>query len=238
MFKAGDPISLHYQREPQLFPDRRGRLLMHFMGDCILSEQGFKKGPIQYYSKGEHRYLSLTELKENNSKEGIESLSLLPFGISGFGYVNHTQYFNHCDMSEYMRMTSEGRLPMWLGYRLSLDERMRRAIMFGLRSRGILRKDFYDRFGTDPVSQFPQELSILADLDLIEITDKQIAFSWKGEIDAAGMVSIFCSEEIRERIKATNTTIYNPRCSLLETHDFSPIEHRGASAPVLNKSPQ
>ena len=225
MFKPGDPITLQYHKEPEIFPGPEDRLLMHAMADQIFQRHGFRKGPILYYSKGKHQYRRIDETEDSSVR--IEGLGLVCFGVSGFGYLNHTQYFNVCDMDTYIGRASTGEPPVWLGYRLSLEERMRRAIMFGLRSRGIRRDDFIDKFGIDPLRKFAPEFEILERLGLLRTGDRIIELTPLGEIDAAGVAVVFSSPEVRERIERTNSRMVNPRRDLLEIHDFSPIAHKG-----------
>ncbi len=222
MFKPSDPIWLHYQKEPHIFPRGEERRLMHFLAEHVLFERGFSKGPLLYYSKGKHAY---RPLRESPPEESIEGLGLVAFGVSAFGYLGHTQYFNHCDMSTYLETCESGRLPTWRGFTLDLDERMRRAMMLGLRSRGVSRSDFESKFGRAPREVFPEALARLEQLGLLETRGDELHLTIKGEVDAAGAVSIFCSDAVRERIRETNRSIENPRRSLLERHDFSPIEH-------------
>jgi oxygen-independent coproporphyrinogen-3 oxidase len=229
MFKAGDPITLSYRKEPQIFPDPDQRLLMHLMAETILAEHGFQEGPILYYSKGRRRYRTLDEI-EKGSHERIEGLGLIALGVSGFGYVNQVQYFNHCDMDAYITSLDHGKIPVWLGCRLSREERMRRAVMFGLRSRGLLRSDFAAKFNVDPAAEFAEEFHLLEQLGLIELGDDNIVLTKKGKIDAAGAAALFCSPEVRERVKLANQRIRDPRRDLLEIHDFSPIGHTGVSS--------
>lgn len=225
MFKPTDPIAQHYQREPGIFPSARDRLLMHFMADHMLAEGGYGKGPIQYYSRGPHAYPPLGSHENLGSHD---SMGLIPFGLGAFGYIGHSQFYNHCTMPEYLEALENDRLPVWMGVTLSLEERMRRTVMLGLRSRGILGMAFRERFGVDPWDHFGDEFQrleaaglVVRDGDLIRLTDH-------GAVDAAGASALFCSPDVRRRIRDTNNRLENRKKSLLEQFDFSPIEHIGA----------
>jgi len=226
MFKASDPITLHYQKEPQIFPDGRTRLLMHFMMESILESQGFGRGPVLYYSK--HQVHSS---QQESKFEKIADINLLPFGVSGFGYIGHTQYFNICDLTSYMRTTQSGRIPVWLGHTLSVEEQMRRTVMFSLRANGVSRVEFKNRFGIDPADKFHGQFATLRRFNLIDETAEHIRLNKEGGLLADGIGTLFASDEIRGRILETNTRIENPRRDLIEKHDFSPIG-RLSSPPV------
>ena len=231
MFKASDPITIHYLKEPQIFPDGRTRLLMHFMMERILESQGFKRGPVLYYSKHE-----VHSSQQESKFEKIADVNLLPFGVSGFGYVGHTQYFNVCDLSSYMRTTQSGRIPVWLGYTLPVEEQMRRTVMFSLRSNGVARAEFRRRFGLDPASKFHRQFATLRRFNLIEETDERISLNREGGLLADGVGALFASDAIRGRILETNARIENPRRDLIEKHDFSPIGR--PSSPLTRIAPR
>ena len=217
MFKLSDPITLHYIKEPHIFPNATTRLLMFFMTEHILSSYGFSRGPIFYYSK------KGTHSRQQESKfENIEDINLLSFGVSGFGYVGQTHYFNICDIREYINAVSLNKLPVWRGYMLSLNERMRRTIMFALKSKGVFRLDFINRYGIDPIDKFLQEFNLLQKFNIVNIDD-YIKLTKTGALYADGVASIFVSNEVKQRVRSTNKTIINPRKDLLEIHDFSPI---------------
>jgi|RhiMethySRZTD1v2_1073278.scaffolds.fasta_scaffold04817_7 coproporphyrinogen III oxidase-like Fe-S oxidoreductase len=230
MFKASDPITLHYLKEPQIFPNGKTRLLMHFMMERILESQGFRRGPVLYYSK--HQVHSS---QQESKFDKIADVNLLPFGVSGFGYIGHTQYFNVCDISSYMQKTNAGEIPVWLGYTLPVEEQMRRAVMFSLRSNGVARAEFKRRFGVDAASKFHQQFATLRRFNLIDETAEHICLNKEGGLLADGIGTLFASDGIRGRILETNTRIENPRRDLIEKHDFSPIGR--PSSPLIKITP-
>lgn len=231
MFKLSDPISNHYIREPHIFPDGPTRLLMHFMMEHILFQQGFKRGPVLYYSK------SKVHSSQQQSKfDKIADINLLPLGVSGFGYIGHTQYFNDCDITSYIQKLNAGRLPIWMGCTLPVDEQRRRTAMFALRSQGISRADFRTRFGVDPIDCFPDEFALLKSFNLIDETPDHIGLNREGGLHADGIGSLFASDQVIERISETNKGIDNPRLDLLEIHDFSPIGRM--TSPPVNITPR
>lgn len=226
MFKVSDPISLHYVKEPHIFPDGWTRMVMHYMAEYVLGTQGFHRGPVLYYAKSQKH-----SGQQESKFDKITDINLLPFGVSGFGYIGHTQYFNVCDVDEYMRTVGAGRLPVWRGYTLPRHEQMRRIVMFALRSRGVSRGEFAARFGVDPVEHFADTFDVLRRFGLIEETAEHVHLNDEGSLHADGIGSLFASSEVTQMILETNSAISNPRRDLIEIHDFSPIG-RMPSPPV------
>ena len=227
MFKMSDPITQRYRRQPEIFPDGQTRLLMHFMGEHVFAARGFKRGPVFYYA------LADTHSRQQESKfENIEHENLLPFGVSGFGYVGHTQYFNQCDIDQYMASVMAGRPPVWLGHTLSVAERMRRFVMFAIRAHGVSRAWFVEQYGTEPAEAFPAEFHLLQELGLLHEVDRVWRLTDIGVAHVDGIGMLFASDAVKERIRRTNSTILDYRRDLREIHDFSPVE-RLREFPVL-----
>lgn len=221
MFKAADPISLQYKKEPHIFPTDKQRLLMYYMMEYLLKQEGFRRGPIFYYSKDK------THSRQQVSKfEDIEEINLLPFGVSGFGYIGNTQYFNTCKIDDYMKKIEANKIPVWMGYDLSKQERLRRNIMFSLKSNGISRSELKKKYNIDILTEFSEEFEILKNLELINVQGEHIQLTDLGALNADGVASIFASKEVVKKIRKTNKTIVNPRKDLLEIHDFSLLDRR------------
>ncbi|MGQ5640168.1 MULTISPECIES: coproporphyrinogen-III oxidase family protein [unclassified Streptomyces] len=227
MFKQADPISAHYRKNPEIFPGNRDRLLMHFATEAIMKEIGFRRGPLFYYAQDQHH-----SRQQENKYDSIEDINLLPFGVSGFGYVGHTQYYNECTVSAYMDAIESGRPPVWRGARLSLEERMRRTMMFALRSSGVHREQFRQRYGVDPAEQFAAELRPFVDNRLLDVSGTDISVTDRGAPFADSIAIKLASESVRARIRSTNLSITDLKHDPLDRYDFSPIERDPVGAGV------
>ena len=231
MFKQADPISAHYRREPEIFPDNEQRLLMHHATEYLLGELGFRRGPLFYYSKAAQH-----SRQQENKYDSSEDINLLPFGVSGFGYVGETQYYNECTLDRYMEAVDEGRPPVWRKWTLEPEEKMRRSLMFGLRSSGIDRAGFADRYGSDPAEHFRHELASYVDLGLIDVTASGIHVTEQGAPFADSVAIALVSDAVRARIREANTTIVDVKRDPVDRFDFSPIERtavgEGVATPV------
>lgn len=228
MFKQADPISAHYRKNPEIFPGNRERLLMHFATEAIMKSIGFRRGPLFYYAQDQNHHSRQQESKFDS----IEDTNLLPFGVSGFGYVDHTQYYNECTVGSYMDAIESGRPPVWRGVRLSVDERMRRTMMFALRSSGVHRAEFHERYDVDPVERFGAELRPFVDNELLDISDTSISVTDRGAPFADSIAIKLASEAVRARIRSTNLSITDLKHDPLDRYDFSPIERDPVGAGV------
>jgi oxygen-independent coproporphyrinogen III oxidase len=227
MFKQADPISAHYRNQPEIFPDLRRRLLMHFMTEALTRQLGFRRGPLFYYSK------SATHSRQQENKyDSIEDTNLLPFGVSGFGYVGNTQYYNDPGMDGYMQRIESGRPSVWHGVHLPVDERMRRAIMFNLRSRGVGREDFRRRYGADPAEHFAAELAPYREHGLITIDDDAIRLTDRGVPVADSIALRLVSPQVLAKVQQANSRIVDLKRDPLDRYDFSPLERDPVGAGV------
>jgi oxygen-independent coproporphyrinogen-3 oxidase len=224
-FKVTDPISSLYERRPDRFPDGWQRLRTHFLTDAYLSEQGYRTGPVLYYSRDD-RHSIQQELKFDDS----DDVDLVGLGVSSFGYLGGTQYYNHCTIDDYLESIGRGDPPVWRGETLGTDERARRAVMFGLRSAGVPRRPFAGRFGQAPEELLP-EIDEFAERGLLTCADDVWHATGIGSYCIDPMAARFASEQVRRRVRATNRRLTEPRRSPIEQHDYSPLGRSGASVP-------
>lgn len=224
-FKVTDPVSWLYERRPGIFPSQRQRLITHLITERYLSDQGFDQGPVLYYSRAEQH-----SRQQESKFDDIEATNLLGLGVSSFGYLGGTQYYNRCGIDDYVASVHRGCLPVWRGVTLGEEERARRTIMFGLRSAGVRRAHFAHRFGLMPERMFP-ELRRFHELGLLNLRDDTWVPAGLGGYCIDGMASKLASERVRRQVEAANKTLPDPRRNLLEQLDFSPLGRRGSSVP-------
>jgi len=215
--KATDPVSWLYSRKPEVFPGRDQRLSTHLITDQYLRDSGFTPGPVLYYSRaGQH------SAQQESKFNDIDSVNLLGLGVSAFGYLGGTQYYNQCDIDSYITAALSGRPPIWRAAHLDGDERSRREAMFALRSAGMNRAAFRGRFGDWPEIVLPQ-LARFARLGLIRLAGDTWVTTDIGAYCVDGMAAALASDAVRRRVDAANAAITEPRKSLLEQHDYSPL---------------
>lgn len=218
MFKRSDPITRHYIRDPEQFPGARDRLIMHYMAEYVLGQAGFSRGPVFYYSRhGEH------SRQQENKFDAIEEDNLVGLGVSSFGYIGGTQYYNLCDNDAYLTAVAAGRTGVWKGHTLGDEERTRRAVMFGIRSGGVDFARLERDFGVDGTELFAPELKRLADLGLVELTDRRLTLTDLGCTFVDGVGHLFASEDVVRRVTETNSRIESPSSDPVDRYDYSPI---------------
>lgn len=227
MLKQADPISIHYRSNPGIFADKRERLIMHFATEAIMRRIGFRRGPLFYYAKTEHH-----SQQQENKFDCIEDINLLPFGVSGFGYVGETQYYNECTIDRYIAAVADGRPPVWRSAHLDLDERMRRAVIFPLRSGGVHRGEFRQRYGHDPLERFQAELGPFMDHGLIAASDDYLYVTDAGAPFADSIAIKLASRKVLSRIQMANALITDLKRDPVDRYDFSPIERERFGAGV------
>ncbi|MBK7859241.1 MAG: coproporphyrinogen III oxidase family protein [Archangiaceae bacterium] len=225
MFKQADPISQQYQREPDIFPDANARLRMHHLTEELLFGQGFRRGPLFYYSR------SRTHSRQQESKfNAIEDVNLLPFGLSSFGFVGHTQYYNVAELDAYLAAIEAGELPVWRSAEVPPFERQRRAIMFALRGTGVHLAQYRARYGVDPLQAFASTLQPYLDHGLLEVRDGVLALTGLGVPFADGIALGLVSDDVKAAVRRANRDIVDARRDLLDRYDFSPIEREAVRA--------
>jgi oxygen-independent coproporphyrinogen-3 oxidase len=227
MFKQADAISAHYRSQPEIFPDGHERLVMHFMTEAMLFELGFRRGPLFYYARSDHH-----SRQQESKYDSIEDVNLLPFGVSSFGYVGHTQYYNEPELDRYLAAVEDGRVPVWRGVHVPIAERMRRTVMFGLRSGGVDRADYRRRYGADVIERFDRELGPLVERGLLAVDDASVRVTDLGAPFTDGIALSLVSEDVRRQVREANATIVDLKRDPLDRYDFSPIERDPVGAAV------
>lgn len=218
MFKRSDPITRQYMRDPEIFPDATDRLRMHYIAEHVLHSAGFARGPVFYYSKGQvHSH------QQQNKFDSIEEDNLVALGVSSFGYVGGTQYYNLCDNRQYIDAIADGRAPVWLGHTLPSDERVRRAIMFGIRSGGVDLDALHQRYGIDPAATFAAEITTLRELGLATLDGTRLTLTDLGCTFVDGIGYLFASETITSHVAEANELIVSPSQDPMDRYDYSPI---------------
>lgn len=226
MFKSGDPITLHYYREPEIFPDANDRILMHFMVDHVLLESGgYTFGPVFYYTRNG----GVASRQQAGKFESIDDLNLLGLGVSAFAYVGGTHYYNVCEIDKYVEVCESGQSPVWVGFDLAEDEKIRRTAMMSIRAGGISQAAFKARFQIDPFEYFAAEIAVLKELELVEQRGDTIVLTRLGALHGDGVGTIFVSSHVLELMDRKNEELLmsgTGRKDLMERYDYSPLRRK------------
>jgi oxygen-independent coproporphyrinogen-3 oxidase len=218
MLKRSDPMFVLYQRRQDLFADAAMRLRMHHVMEILLQDMGFVRGPVFYYSRGGKH-----SVQQESKFNSVPLTNLMGLGVSAFGYVGDTQYYNHCDLKQYLAATASGNIPVWKGATLKGDELMRRAIILELRSQGINRLAYAEQFGCDPAIKWASAFDSLESLGLLSITEEKIEITDAGAPFTDGIARLFVSDAVRRQVNRVQQGITDRRRDLVEIHDYSPL---------------
>ncbi len=120
---------------------------------------------------------------------------LLGFGVSAISQVDDAYAQNHLDFPSYYRAIDEGEPPTAKGYRLSLDDRLRRYIIMRLMCDLTLEIGDVERhFGIDFWTRFTRELrelKMLENDELVEIGTRSIRITPRGRLLIRNVAMVF-----------------------------------------------
>jgi oxygen-independent coproporphyrinogen-3 oxidase len=120
---------------------------------------------------------------------------LYGLGITAISGIQNAYAQNHRDLASWEKAVSERGLATMRGYRLSEEDRLRRAVISRLLCHTVVMKDEIAReFGMDFDEHFAGELRRLApfqDDGLVQLESNQIRATWLGRIFIRNLAMIF-----------------------------------------------
>jgi len=155
----------------------------------LLTEAGYKAVGHDRFSRVEWHF-------RENCLNGWPWGGILTTGAGCFmGYLQRFSYSNLEDINEYMAAVKAGRLPI-SKLSESTDEDMMRRTMTRLYLRLPVDKlEFKQKFGKLPEDVFSQQLKRLKAKGLIEIDDREIRITKRGEVWKGNIAWEFASEQ-------------------------------------------
>lgn len=109
---------------------------------------------------------------------------LLGIGLSSNSFVNRSVYQNANKLEEYLAMVNDGILPVKRAYKLTKEEEIKRALIFGLKTSSIDRVDFIQKYGIDPMEVAGEGLGRMLEDGLAEMDEKEIRLTEEAYIFA------------------------------------------------------
>jgi oxygen-independent coproporphyrinogen-3 oxidase len=199
--KKGTPIS---RLEVSRFPDESvcwdmGRIMLE-----KLSKFGYKPWQPNQFVLGEkyvHRYLK-------SKWEGQSEV--LGLGVSAYSYVNDFMYVNYRTLSQYYESTDSGKLPIWIGKKLSWEQQIAKSVVLGIKvlPNGIDKQSFHKRFGIPVEDIYSDIIERLEETGLIESNSHYLRLTEKGLLFADEVCIEFYAAEDKETLERNGATRY------------------------------
>ncbi|MCW3982585.1 MAG: coproporphyrinogen III oxidase family protein [Candidatus Bathyarchaeota archaeon] len=136
-----------------------------------------------YKAVGHDRYSRVEWHMRENCLNGWPWGGILTTGAGCFmGYLQKFSYSNLEDINAYMETVKSGKLPICRLSESSTEDMMRRTMTRLYLRLPVSKKEFKEKFNTTPEAVFPKQLQKLQDQGLIEIDDKEVRLTKKGEL--------------------------------------------------------
>jgi len=136
-----------------------------------------------YKAVGHDRFSRVEWHMRENCLNGWPWGGILTTGAGCFmGYLQKFSYSNIENINDYMATVASGKLPISRLSESTPDDMMRRTMSRLYLRLPVNKKEFMEKFNTTPEKVFPKQLQKLKDQDLIEINDKEIRITKKGEV--------------------------------------------------------
>ncbi len=98
------------------------------------------------------------------------------------GYLQKFSYSNIENINEYMDVVRSGKLPICRLSESTTEDMMRRTMTRLYLRLPVSKKEFKQKFDTTPERIFPKQLERLKTEGLIEVDDKEVRLTKKGEL--------------------------------------------------------
>ena len=149
---------------------------MFIIAHKMLTDAGYK-------AVGHDRYSRVEWHERENCLNGWPWGGILTTGAGCFmGYLQKFSYSNIEDINAYMETVKSGKLPICRLSESTTEDMMRRTMTRLYLRLPVSKNEFMEKFNTTPEKVFPNQLEKLKDQGLIEIDDKEVRLTKKGEL--------------------------------------------------------
>lgn len=100
--------------------------------------------------------------------------NIIGLGVTAIGNLNNSWYVNVPSIDVYGKMVSEGKFPYSIGKKISKKNELHRSVIMGIKFCVINRHDYEEYYGVDFVDLFQDQIKVLLERELIEITDDKV----------------------------------------------------------------
>lgn len=220
MFKASQPNWIGYQKDSMGFPSVEDRAVMQLLAMDKFDQAGYSHIPLYYFNR-ESKYINDQQLRKF---ESLDESGLLAIGVSSFGFINGHQYFNIPNIQYYNSTVEERKLPVWMAAKLTPKNNFERAVMFGLKSRGVKKKYIEEKYGYNVDDEYKSIIKRFEKLGLLISCPRELRLSRLGILFAEEICDYFAGDDVRERAEG-KALLTDPKDSM-QRHNYNMIGHR------------
>jgi len=141
---------------------------LQILKNCIelFTKEGYKMIGMDHFAKeSDELYLALKKGELHRNFQGYTTKAgsvMIGLGVTSIGEGDDFYAQNHRDLTLYEKALDEGRLPVFRGYSLGLDDRIRKSVIMELMSNFRLDFSLTERaYGIDFMEYFKSELEAL-----------------------------------------------------------------------------
>jgi oxygen-independent coproporphyrinogen-3 oxidase len=122
---------------------------------------------------------------------------LLSVGVASFGHIQGTHYQNHHEFGPYVEAIRSGRSPVFRALTTTPEDRYIREFMLMLKLGAVSRAHFAQKFGADPLDQFPEAIQQLQATGHLQIQGDRILLDRAGLLQVDLLIRAFFKPEHR-----------------------------------------
>lgn len=189
-----------WTKDPDRFASDEEMMVMHAMTILSLEQDlGYRERPVDWFI----RPTTVMHSYQDYNWRLSDSTPLIGVGPSAYSYVGGVQYYNINDIDQYLVMVGRSQLPMWRGEVLSLDDRIRRMLVLGLKV-GLDLRYASEAFDSDVLGAFRADWEVLQELALVTVEDGWVRLTALGRLLADEVARTFYSPDVRRRMAAVD----------------------------------
>jgi oxygen-independent coproporphyrinogen III oxidase len=161
-----------------------------------MEEAGFVRSSSHKYARSSEKLQKQVELKRS-----VGHNQLLSLGCGAYGFINDTFYWNTKSLNEYRQSIDARRPPVWLGKRLDAIDLQCKAMVQGMHTNpGVPVAGFEAKFGVTPFETFPDEISRLCNLGLLEVAERHVRPTAMGRFFTDEISLCFYADSVKEKL--------------------------------------
>lgn len=172
---TGTPLTRKFNNERvNLKRNKEEFYKMYKMVHDIMSENGYNQYTPYYYTNGRQCQYHIDRWK-------MPQIDVLGLGAGAFSTFDGWIYTNAHTLDLYIDILSKGQLPIKVGKKISKEDENARYIVLGCKFFNISISEYKKITGIDIEKQYADEIKMLQELGLIEISSDFIKCTEKGQ---------------------------------------------------------